>query len=156
MMVPDALAAAGIEFVVHTHPPIRTEADLPLTGLDPATSVKTLAFQLPDGDLVLVGMPGLWRAKYAAIAAALGVSRSQLRPAGAERLAAIGMQPGGVSPVCADPAAIVLLDASLPGSGRVYCGGGTPETTIEVDADDILRLAARPLVAPIAEPQADR
>lgn len=156
MMVPDALAAAGIEFVVHTHPPIRTEADLPLTGLDPATSVKTLAFQLPDGDLVLVGMPGLWRVKYAAIAAALGVSRSQLRPAGAERLAAIGMQPGGVSPVCADPAAIVLLDASLPGSGRVYCGGGTPETTIEVDADDILRLAARPLVAPIAEPQADR
>ena len=156
MMVPDALAAAGIEFVVHTHPPIRTEADLPLTGLDPATAVKTLAFQLPDGDLVLVGMPGLWRAKYAAIAAALGVSRSQLRPAGAERLAAIGRRPGGGAPARADPAAIVLLDASLPGSGRVYCGGGTPETTIEVDADDILRLAARPLVAPIAEPQADR
>ncbi len=151
--VVSALRTAGVDFVVHTHPPIRTEADLHLTGLDLSASVKTLAFGLPDGGLVLVGMPGLWRVRYAAIAAALGVSRSQLRPAGPDRLAAVGMLPGGVSPICADPATVVLLDASLPGSGRVYCGGGSPDTTIELDVDDILRVAVAPLVAPVAEPQ---
>lgn len=152
----DTLTAAGIEFVLHTHPPIRTEADLHLTGLDPATSVKTLAFEVPDGSLVLVGMPGLWRVRYAAIAQALGVSRSQLRPADPARLRALGMHPGGVSPVCADAAVVVVLDASLPASGRVFCGGGTPDATIELDADDILKVAARPIVASVAEPQPAR
>ena len=153
MGVHHALTAAGIPFRVHEHPPIRTEADLHLTGLDLDRSVKTLAFETPDGSLVLAGLPGLWRARYAAIAAAVGVSRTQLRPAGPERLAAVGMQPGGVSPVCADPAALVLLDASLPGSGRVYCGGGSADTTLELDVDDLLRGGARSLVAPIAQPQ---
>ncbi|MDQ7992470.1 MAG: YbaK/EbsC family protein [Propionicimonas sp.] len=151
-----ALADAGIEFVVHTHPPIRTEADLHLTGLDPRVSVKTLAFEVPDGSVVLVGMPGLWRARYGAIAQAVGVSRSQLRPAGPDRLRSLGMEPGGVSPVCADQAVIVVLDASLPASGQVYCGGGTSETTLQLDADDILRVAARGLVAAVAEPQPAR
>jgi len=150
------LSSAGIAFVLHTHPPIRTEADLHLTGLDPATSVKTLAFEIPDGSLVLVGMPGLWRARYAAIAQALGVSRSQLRPADPDRLRGLGMLPGGVSPVCADDGVIVLLDASLPGSGPVFCGGGTPDTTLEIDAGDILKVAARPIVAAVAEPQPAR
>ena len=66
------------------------------------------------------------------------------------------MHPGGVSPVCADESVVVLLDASLPASGRVYCGGGTPDTTIALDADDILRVAARPVVAAVAEPQPAR
>lgn len=150
----ETLDGAGVEFAVHAHPPVRGEADLHLTGLDWTTSVKTLAFELPDGRLVLVGVPGPWRVRYGAIAQALGVSRSQLRPAAPERLAGVGMEPGGVSPVCADPGVVLLLDASVPGMGRVYCGGGTPETTIEVDAGDILRTAAHPLVAPIAEPPA--
>lgn len=150
----EALTAAGVGFAVHLHPPIRGEADLHLTNLDWTTAVKTLAFELPDARLVLVGVPGPWRVKYGAIAQALGVSRAQLRPASAAQLRQLGMEPGGVSPVCADPGVILLLDASVPGMGRVYCGGGTPETTLEVDATDLLRIAARPVVAEIAEPPA--
>lgn len=52
------LDAAGEAYRVHTHPPIRGEADLHLTGLDWTTSVKTLAFALPDGTVALVGVPG--------------------------------------------------------------------------------------------------
>lgn len=147
-----ALEAAGIDFVLHTHPAARTESELHLTGLDRSTSVKTLAFELPDGALALVGIRGPWRARYGAIAQALGVSRSKLRPASSDLLAAVGMEPGGVSPVCDAASVVVLLDATIPGMGRVYCGGGTPETTLELDADDILRVAARPLVAAIADP----
>lgn len=150
-----ALAAAGVEFSVHSHAAVRSEADLHLTGLDQSTSVKTLAFELADGTLVLVGVPGPWRVKYGAIAQALGVSRTQLRPAAAERLAALGMEPGGVSPVCDAGDVILVLDASVPAMGRVYCGGGSPEATLEVAAADLLRVAARPVVAAVAEPPAD-
>lgn len=141
------LDAAGESYRLHTHPPIRSEADLPLTGLDWTTSVKTLAFALPDGTVALVGIPGPARVQYGAVARALEVSRSQLRPASPEAVTALGMQPGGVSPICTDPAVIVLLDSSVPGMGPVYCGGGDPETTVELDAAALLRIAARPLTA---------
>lgn len=132
-----------------TYPPIRGEADLHLTGLDWTTSVKTLAFALPDGTVALVGVPGPARVQYVAIARALGVSRSQLRSAPAAAVTALGMEPGGVSPVCADADIVVLLDTKVPGMGSVYCGGGDPETTIEVDAAALLRVAVRPLTADI-------
>lgn len=147
----EALEAAGIDFVVHSHPSIRTESDLHLTGLDKAAAVKTLAFELPDGGLALVGIRGPSRARYGAIAQALGVPRSKLRPAPSDLLVTVGMEPGGVSPVCDAAGVVVLLDATIPGMGRVYCGGGTSETTLELDADDILRVAARALVAAVAD-----
>jgi len=144
-----ALDAAGEAYRVHTHPPIRGEADLPLTGLDWTTSVKTLAFSLPDGTVALVGVPGPARVKYGAVAQALGVPRAQLRPATMEAVAALGMEPGGVSPVCAEPGVIVLLDSSVPGMGTVYCGGGDPRITLELDAGALARVAARPVIAAI-------
>lgn len=143
------LDAAGEPYRVHTHPPVRGEADLHLTGLDWATSVKTLAFALPDAGVALVGVPGPARVKYGEVARALGVPRSQLAPASAEALARLGMLPGGVSPVCSDAGVTLLLDASVPAMGTVYCGGGDPETTIELDAAALARLAAHPIVAPI-------
>lgn len=142
-----ALDDAGERYVVHTHPPIRAESDLPLTGLDWTRSIKTLAFELPDGTVALVGVPGPARVSYGAVARALGVSRSQLRAASAQTLAGLGMTPGGVSPVCADPRVIVLLDASLPAAGSVYCGGGDPTSTIELDAAAVARVAVRFVVA---------
>jgi Cys-tRNA(Pro)/Cys-tRNA(Cys) deacylase len=148
-LVLQTLDAAGESYRVHTHPAIRGEADLHLTGLDWTTSVKTLAFGLPDGTLALVGVPGPARVHYGAVARALGVSRSQLRPASAQAMTGLGMQPGGVSPICADPGVVVLLDSSVPGMGAVYCGGGTPEATVEVDAAALLRIAARPATADI-------
>lgn len=147
--VTDVLDAHGVAYVAHTHPPIRTEADLGLTGLDWSTSVKTLAFELPDGRVALVGVPGPARIQYGEVARALGVPRSALRPAGEDRLAAIGMEPGGVSPVCSDPAAVVLLDPSVLALGTVYCGGGTGTLTVEVDSAALLRIAAAPMTASV-------
>lgn len=155
MQVQETLAVAGVAFNVHHHPPIRSEADLHRTNLDQTTSVKTLAFELPDGRLALVGVPGPFRVRYGAIAQALGVSRSQLRPATEERLRAVGMEPGGVSPICSDANTVVLLDEAVPAMGAVFCGGGTPTSTLSVAANEILRVAAHPLVAAIAEPPRD-
>jgi Cys-tRNA(Pro)/Cys-tRNA(Cys) deacylase len=151
MSVMAALDAAGIPYVVHEHPPIRTEADLHLTGLSFQTSVKTLVFELPDGRLVLVAVPGPARVQYGAVARALGVSRSALRQADEGRVVALGMEPGGVSPICADPDVVVLVDESVVGMGTVYCGGGTSTTTLEVQAESILTVAAAPVVAAVTK-----
>jgi Cys-tRNA(Pro)/Cys-tRNA(Cys) deacylase len=151
MSVTAALDAAGIPYVVHEHPPIRTEADLHLTGLSFQTSVKTLVFELPDGRLVLVAVPGPARVQYGAVARALGVSRSALRQADEGRVVALGMEPGGVSPICADPDVVVLVDESVVGMGTVYCGGGTSTTTLEVQAESILTVAAAPVVAAVTK-----
>lgn len=152
MSVVQTLLDAGIPHVVHEHPPIRTEADLHLTGLPFETAVKTLAFELPDGRLALVGVPGPAKVLYGAIAQALGVSRSALRPASEDRLAAIGMEPGGVGPICASDDVVVLVDDCVPGMGAIYCGGGTSTTTVEVDAAAITRVAAHPIVGAIVKP----
>lgn len=149
--VVQTLLDAGIAHVVHTHPPIRGEADLHLTELDWATSVKTLAFALPDGRTALVCVPGPARVLYGEVARALGVSRSALRPAPEDALFALGMQPGGVSPICADQNVVVLLDESVPGMGMIYCGGGTSTTTVEVAAAAIAQVAAHPLVAAVVK-----
>ncbi len=139
-----ALDRAGISYRLHHHPPVRTEADLHLTGLDVAASAKTLAFCLPDDRLVLAAIPGPARLRYGNLARLLGVPRSALRPAAADRLAALGMEPGGVGPVCDDPDVQLVLDSRL--AGTLFCGSGLPEVSVELAAADLARVSPTALV----------
>jgi prolyl-tRNA editing enzyme YbaK/EbsC (Cys-tRNA(Pro) deacylase) len=54
-----------------------------------------------------------------------------------------------VSPICADPDVIVVIDEAIVGMGPIYCGGGTSTTTLEIDADAIARVAVSPIVAAV-------
>lgn len=151
--VPAAAAVldqAGVTYRLHHHPPVRTEADLHLTGLDIQTSAKTLAFALPDGRIVLAAIPGPARLRYANLARAIGVSRSALRPAAPDQLAGLGMEPGGVGPVSADPRVQLVLDSSLADSPVLYCGSGLPEISVELAATDLLAISPGTLVADLA------
>ena len=141
------LARAGVAFRLHEHPPARTEAELHLTGLDVDTSAKTLAFRLPDGRIVLAAIPGPARLGYGQLARALGVPRSALRAAGSDDLLALGMQPGGVSPVCDDPGVVRVLDHTLLEHQVLYCGSGSPEATVEIAPADLAALAPTAILA---------
>jgi len=143
MAVP-VLDRAGVSYRLHRHPPVRTEADLHLTGLDVGASAKTLAFSLPDDRLVLAAIPGPARLRYGNLARVLGVPRSALRPAAPERLAALGMEPGGVGPVCDDPAVQLVLDSRL--TGRLFCGSGLPEVSVELAVSDLARVSPSVLI----------
>jgi prolyl-tRNA editing enzyme YbaK/EbsC (Cys-tRNA(Pro) deacylase) len=145
------LIEAGLPHRVHWHPAARTEAELHLTGLDVNSSAKTLAFSLPDDTLVLAAIPGTARLKYAALARALGVSRSSLRPADPDALAAVGMTRGGVSPVCADPAVRLVVHEPLLELERWYCGSGVPDASIELSPAAIQQLRPDLLRADLCE-----
>ncbi|MFE6334288.1 aminoacyl-tRNA deacylase [Streptomyces sp. NPDC057798] len=147
----DVLRAAGVTFRVHTHPPVRTAEDVRReTGLSVADSVKTLVFTADD-QIFLVAFPGLGRLGYGRLARAVGVPRSRLRPAGEDVLRSLGMEPGGVSPVCNAPGVTVVFDTAVTRMGTVYCGSGRADRSVEVEAADLLRLAGTPLVADVAE-----
>lgn len=146
------LDRARVAYRLHHHPPVRTEADLHLTGLDVDTSAKTLAFTLPDGGLVLAAIPGPARLRYGNLARALGVPRSALRPAHADQLLALGMEPGGVGPVCDDPGVRLVLDSSLSGFAVLYCGSGLPDVSVELAAGDLVRLSPATVVADLCTP----
>lgn len=147
---PDAagiLAAAGADFRVHHHPPVRTAEDIrSLTGFSIERSVKVMVFTTDEQQVVLAAFPGQARLRYGQLAAALGVRRKALTPAGTDVLRRMGMEPGGVSPVCADPDVTVVLDSAVPGMGRVFCGSGRADHTLEVAAADLVRLARNPVI----------
>lgn len=144
------LDEAGVPYRMHEHPALLTEADWRTSSFPIEASLKTWAGVLPDGTLVLAGLNGPAKLAYGALARAVGVSRSQLRPASPDDLARIGMAPGGVSPVTDDPAARVVIDEALPSTGGLFCGGGGPEATLEITLDDLLRAVPNAIRAPLS------
>ncbi|MFC5187225.1 aminoacyl-tRNA deacylase [Actinomadura harenae] len=147
------LAAVGVEFVVHRHVEIRTEADIrERTGFTPENiknSLRTMAFTAGHETLALAAIPGLERLRYGRLAAALGVSRSALKPADEAGLARLGMECGGVSPVCGDPSVTVVFDAAVLRMGRVLFGSGRPDSTVEADAAELIRIVPGAIVTDI-------
>jgi len=140
--VKDFLDRAGVLYRVHAHPPrIAFEEHVADPSFDPTEAVKSLAFRLPDARYAIVGLRARSRADYKRIADALGVRRGDLRAATAEELAAdLDMQPGGVSPLPLKEA-IVLLDIEIVSPGKVYCGSGRNDATIEISGHDLSRVA---------------
>jgi Cys-tRNA(Pro)/Cys-tRNA(Cys) deacylase len=136
------LAAAGVEHKLHRHAPIVSYAEAKAAlPFDPAASVKGLVFRLPHGGYVIVAMRGEARADYKKVADALGVRRSDLKPATTEDLAAdLGMTPGGVAPLPLR-GATVLFDRQTLDLDVVYCGAGRPDLTLEIKRLDLVRVA---------------
>ncbi|MET8079249.1 YbaK/EbsC family protein [Streptomyces sp. NPDC005303] len=150
------LSAADIAFELHRHEAIRTAEDIrtrtAFTEQERASSVKTMAFVTVPRGMVLAAVPGLARIRYGPLASALGVHRSVLKPADEEVLRQLDMEPGGVSPLCADPGVTVVFDSAVPLMGRVLCGSGWAQYTVEAESADIVRLAPNALIADIAVP----
>lgn len=143
------LTEAGVPFVLHRHQPVRGAADHALSGLDPHSSMKTLAFALGDGTVVLAGLAGPAKLSYGALAQALGVPRAQLRAAPPEAVERLDMAPGGVCPFTEAPGVRVVVDRAVLGFGVVYCGSGRPDVTVEVSPRGLLAACPGAVVADI-------
>jgi Cys-tRNA(Pro)/Cys-tRNA(Cys) deacylase len=136
------LAAAGVDYTLHRHTPVVSFAEAKSAlPFDPAASVKGLVFRLPDERYAIVAMRGDRRADYKKIADALGVRRSDLKPASETELARhLAMAPGGVAPLPLR-GATVLFDRQTLDLDVVYCGAGRPDLTLEIKRADLVRVA---------------
>jgi Cys-tRNA(Pro)/Cys-tRNA(Cys) deacylase len=144
------LTARGIAFTAHRHGRIRTVDDIHArTGFSLPHSVKTLAFTA-GGHILLAAVPGPARIRYGRLAAAVRVRRGDLAPADEAVLRGLGMEPGGVTPLCPDPAVTVVFDQAVPLLGRVFCGSGRADHTLQLSASDLVRFPAHAVVAAIA------
>jgi Cys-tRNA(Pro)/Cys-tRNA(Cys) deacylase len=143
------LERMGIEFTLHEHAPIQTQADIERElGLPVELLLKTMVFHTGQ-TFVLAALPIQRRVHYGRLAKAVGVPRASLRQAEPQELRQLAMEPGGASPVCGREGVLVVFDESVREMDRVYCGSGLATQSVEVSARDLLRLL-EPVTAPVA------
>ena len=134
---------SGVPFTLHEHAPARTMADAEKDlSSDIRRIVKTVAFRMRDGRLVLAALRGTGRVDYPRLAALVGVNRRDLSPLSPEEVwELLGVEPGSVSPVMQPEGATVLIDDDvltiLP---TIYCGIGRSDRTLEIAAADLVAL----------------
>ncbi|WP_261567499.1 aminoacyl-tRNA deacylase [Frankia gtarii] len=134
------LRAAGVPFTAMDHDPIVGQADAELLGLPTERLLKTMVFGNADLGFVLAALPVTGRVNYGRLARAAGTSRAKLTQAAPEDLGALGMEPGGASPVCAVPGVVVVFDLAVRQMGVVHCGSGRADRTLQVDVGHLIEL----------------
>ncbi|MER7792943.1 YbaK/EbsC family protein [Streptomyces sp. NPDC097640] len=153
---PEILASLGVSFRLHAHPDVTSPVEVcAALGVPLERTVKTLAFVIPEDRLLPAALPGRARLRYGALARTAGVRRGDLPPADAGLLARAGMRPGGVCPVSADRAAVVVFDGTVSGRGRVHCGSGRPDSSVEIEAAELTAAVPGAATASIADLRAD-
>lgn len=123
----------GIPYRLHKHEGVRTvrdvEAELP--HLLP-TMVKSIAFRLKEGDLILAVVRGADRVDYKKLAGLLDVSRRAVRALSPQEVVAqLGVEPGGVTPLPLNGAR-VFVDEGVVGLETMHAGSGLPTVTLEM------------------------
>jgi len=134
-----AMAQSGRMHRIHVHAPARTMAEAASLTFDVSRIVKTIAFALRDGGLVLAALRGTRRVVYPALAGMLGVGRRDIAPLSPDEvLARLGLAPGSVSPLLAGNGIMLCLDAdALTIAPTLYCGFGRPDRTLEIAPGDL-------------------
>ena len=111
---------SGVPFTLHEHAPARTMADAEKDlSFDIGRIVKTVAFRIRDGRLVLAALRGTGRVDYPRLAALVGVNRRDLSPLSPEEVRELlGVEPGSVSPLMQpEGAKFMVLAPVVPAAG---------------------------------------
>jgi len=108
-------------------------------GCELGQIVKSLVF-VADGTPVLALVAGDRRGDDRAIATEVGAGSAAFADSDTVR-SATGYAIGGVSPFDLPPGLVVLIDESLRRFAEVYTAGGTPQSMVRLDLDELLRLA---------------
>ncbi len=138
------LDEAAVPYIMHTHPPFRTVADMVAHwDIRPEQTLKTVALWIKNGDYLLIALRGSDRVDYKRIAKRFGVSRRNVRPMAADDVLAVhGYVVGGVSPFVWRDDAHLLIDDAIAQDETIYTGGGTVTTTLQMKMGDLLLTSA--------------
>lgn len=139
----------NIPHKLHTHPPLRTVADMvahlpfPLDNM-----LKTVVFRIKDGDVILAAALGKDRIDYKKVATHLGISRRALRALSAENTeATLNVEVGGVAPIALDPNIHLLIDNTIDPDETVYCGSGKRTVTLEIKLRVLIDLSQATVIS---------
>ncbi len=131
-----ALRAAGLDFAVQRHGPVRSLAEAAAArGIRPRDIVKTLVVRRAEDDYLFVLLPGDREISWPKLRALLGVSRLSLPDAEAA-FAATAYRRGTITPFGSSHAWPVIADDTI--SGVISLGSGEPGAAISVDAEAAL------------------
>jgi Cys-tRNA(Pro)/Cys-tRNA(Cys) deacylase len=139
------VAGSGLPFTLHEHPPTRTMAEAE-ENLDFDTSriVKTIAFAIRGGGLILAALRGTRRVAYPGLAGLFGLKRRDLAAFSPDDVVTrLGVSPGSVSPLIPllEHAALVIDADVLTITPTLYCGTGRSDRTLELAPADLVRLS---------------
>jgi len=146
-----ALDAAGLDYVVVEHGPVRSLAEAAVArGVAPADVVKTLVVRRGEDDVLLVLVPGDRTISWPKLRALMGVSRLSMPDATAAK-EATGFERGTITPFGTTRVWPVVADTRLAGR-RVSLGGGEHGVAVLVDADAAVR-ALQATVGDVTDPE---
>jgi Cys-tRNA(Pro)/Cys-tRNA(Cys) deacylase len=138
------LAASGVIYTIHEHPPSITVQDADTNLWFPVERlVKTVAFRIKDGGFVLAALCGYSQVDYKKLAATLGVNRTKLMRMTPEEIETeLGYVLGGVAPFAPNDRTRVVLDEGVLACPTIYCGTGRTDRTLELAPQDLVHIFA--------------
>lgn len=147
--VMELLAASGADYQLHAHQAVGTiEQAHALVPHLTCNLVKTIVFKIKNGQWILAAVHKDDRIDYKKLARVLGVKRTDLRSIAPEVVTNdLGFQVGGVGPFPVRKDIQVVMDERLKAVGPVFCGSGLNTRTVEIDMDDLVRLAQAKVAA---------
>ena len=147
-----ALDAAGLDYAVIEHGPVRSLAEAAVArGVEPADVIKTLVVRRGEDDVLLVLVPGDRTISWPKLRALLGVSRLSMPDAAAAK-EATGFERGTITPFGTTRSWPVVADERVVGR-QITLGGGEHGVAVRLDADAALQ-ALNAQVADVTDPEA--
>jgi prolyl-tRNA editing enzyme YbaK/EbsC (Cys-tRNA(Pro) deacylase) len=141
-LVEARLRQSGAEFEIHCHEPVRTMSDVDRLPFPGGSRLKTVVFVTgPQARMALVVVRERSRVDVSAVARTLFAAPDAVRLASARELEErLRATPGGIAPVPIDATTSTLFDTSTVSLGRVYCGAGRTDATLEIGIGDLIDL----------------
>ncbi|WP_017240870.1 aminoacyl-tRNA deacylase [Streptomyces sp. SS] len=137
----EVLDADGGAYTLHEHTAAHTVAERQTLPFPWSRAVKTLAFTAPNVPLLLVALWASDRVDFNRLSDAIGVRRADVRTAGTALLGTEGLVPGGIAPVSHRPGVPILIDTAVINCRHpVFCGAGSADRTLQIQADVLARL----------------
>ncbi len=141
--VEQLLKGSAVDYQIHNHVPVTTieDAQQKVPHLT-QNLLKTVVFQIKDRGWVLASVDRNARIHYKYLADALGVKRTDLRSVPGQMIFEVtGFELGGVGPFPVRDDFRIVIDKNLQGSGKVFCGSGLCDRTVEIGLDDLIKLS---------------
>ncbi|WP_117212721.1 aminoacyl-tRNA deacylase [Allorhizocola rhizosphaerae] len=137
MTAEKAVAAAGLDYEVVRHAPVRSVAEAAAArGVEVPDVVKTIVVRRGEDDYLFVLIPGDRVISWPKLRALLGVSRLSM-PDAATAKAVTGYERGTITPFGSTRPWPVIADSRLSGR-HITLGSGEHNVALALDADPAL------------------